>query len=192
MVFKDKYGYLKDKAELKVAIDEHIAKTSIIKEVGTKSLILLHFSRARNELKQAQSLFEISHNEKMKEMLDLLPDDTFYSGVISHAYYSIFFATKAVLLTADIKTKSPNIHRATLDSFAHYFILNGKLDVELLKLYQSTLVKADSLLGLLVHEIDKRGKFTYKQLPQSNREPAEESIKNAKAFLSQVEKILKI
>ena len=191
VVFRDRHAYLRSKEELKSEIDKHIEKESIIKSEKLETGVLLNFNRARNELKQAQSLFEISYNKKIKEELELLSDDTFYSGAISHAYYAIFFGTKAILLTINIKTKSPNIHKATLDAFAYYFIINGKLDVKLLQMYRSSLVKADSLLGLLIQEKDKRGKFTYQQLPQSNREPAEESINNAKTFLRHIEKLIK-
>ncbi|MDI6737713.1 MAG: hypothetical protein QME12_04325 [Nanoarchaeota archaeon] len=81
-------------------------------------------------------------------------------------------------------------NKATLGAFAYYFIINGKLDVKLLRLYETSLVKADSLLGLLVQEQDKRGMFTYRQLPQSNKEPAEESIEQAKKFLMHAEKLI--
>ncbi|MFH1065475.1 MAG: hypothetical protein V1734_03155 [Nanoarchaeota archaeon] len=70
------------------------------------------------------------------------------------------------------------------------FTINGKLDVKLLQLYETSLVKADSLLGLLVQEQDKREMFTYRQLPQSNKEPAQESIEHAKAFLAHIEKLI--
>lgn len=188
--FSIRHQYLQDVNELNKEVEMHKDKGSIIEGEESRG-VGLHFSRASNELKQAESLFEISHNEKIKEQLALLPDDTFYSGAISHSYYAIFFSTKALLLTQGLKTRSPNIHKATLDAFAYYFIINGKLDVQLLQLYKSTLVKADSLLGLLVQEKEKRGKFTYKQLPQSNRKPAEVSINNAKIFLRHIEKLIR-
>lgn len=107
MVFRDRYAYLRSKGELKSEINKHIEKESIIKSEKSEASVLLNFNRARNELKQARSLFEISHNKKLKEELELLADDTFYSGAISHAYYAIFFGTKALLLTIDVKTKYP-------------------------------------------------------------------------------------
>lgn len=189
MAFRDKHEYLNKKDMLKEEISKHKSKESIQSTNASESEVTLNFSRAMNELKQAKILFEASHNEKIKEELDILSDDTFYSGAIAHAYYAMFFGTKALLLTAGIKTKSPNIHKATLDAFAYYFIINGKLDAKLLQMYKTMLIKADSLLGLLVQEKEKRGKFTYRQLPQSNREPAEESIKHAKEFLMHIEKL---
>ncbi|MBU2638151.1 MAG: HEPN domain-containing protein [Nanoarchaeota archaeon] len=190
MAFRDKHEYLGNERILESEIAKHKAKESIQKAAASKAEALLNFSRARSELKQARILFEASYKEKLKQELNLLPDDTFYSGAIAHAYYAIFFSAKALLLTAGIRTKSPNIHKATLDAFAYYFIINGKLDVKLLRLYESALVRADSLLGLFAREQDKRGKFTYRQLPQTNKEPAEESIEHAKSFLMHIEKLI--
>ncbi|HZX45299.1 MAG TPA: HEPN domain-containing protein [Candidatus Nanoarchaeia archaeon] len=127
---------------------------------------------------------------KLKTELELLEKDTFYSGAIAHAYYAIFYATKALLLKERVKTKSPNIHKATLDSFAYYFVISGKLDLELLKIYRSAIIRADSLLGLLLSEKDKRGEFTYQKLPDANKQPAEESIKNAIIFLTHINKLI--
>ena len=41
---------------------------------------------------------------------------------------------------------------------------------------------ADALLSIFEIEKGKRGKFTYKRIPQANQEPAQESIKNAQFF----------
>ncbi|MBD3310721.1 hypothetical protein GF351_05890 [Candidatus Woesearchaeota archaeon] len=79
-----------------------------------------------------------------------------------------------------------------MDAFAYYSVLNGKLDLELLKIYQSAIIKADSLLNLLVSEKDKRGKFTYQKLPDANKEPADDSIQNALMFLKHVKKIIAV
>ncbi|MCK5282546.1 MAG: HEPN domain-containing protein [Nanoarchaeota archaeon] len=191
MVYKAKYDYLYNEEELKEKVDAHKEIGSIIEEKNIdKPLIILNFKRAENELKHAETMFKISEDSDLKTELELLEQDTFYSGVIAHAYYSIFYATKAILFKNKIKTKSPNVHKATLDAFAFYSVINGRLDLELLKMYQSTMIKADSLLNLLVSERDKRGEFTYQKLPDANKEPADDSIKNALTFLKHVKKII--
>lgn len=191
MAYKEKYWYLNNKEELEKAIEEHKRNGSIFegKELD-KPQITLNFNRAENELKHAETMFKISESKRLKPELDLLDEDTFYSGVISHAYYSIFFGAKALLMSIKIKTRSPNIHKATLDAFSYSFIINGKLDFELLKIYKSAIVRADSLLGLFVSEKEKRGEFTYQKLPDANKEPANESIKNATTFLTHIKKII--
>jgi len=41
-------------------------------------------------------------------------------------------------------------------------------------------------LGIFKEEKWKRGHYTYKTIPQANKGPAEESIENAKTFLSNI------
>jgi uncharacterized protein (UPF0332 family) len=190
MVYQPKYDYLNDDEELKNVINEHIKLGSLV-EIKESDLanIKLNLSKAENELKHAEAIFKISFNADLKRELELLDTDTFYSGVISHAYYAIFFAAKALLIREKITTKSPNIHKATLDAFSYYFILSGKLDMELLLLYKSAILKADALLSLFVSEKEKRAEFTYKTLPDANKIPAKESLDNANKFLIHIKKI---
>ena len=72
---------------------------------------------------------------------------TFYSAVISHAYYCIFYSAKAYLLKKGIKINAPEEHRKTYEAFKE-LTDKGELDVELLKFYEKMLVKADTLLGI--------------------------------------------
>ncbi len=59
----------------------------------------LYLQRAENELVAAQMLFDISGNTYLqKEQFRLEKDFTFYSTVISHSYYSIFYSAKAILI----------------------------------------------------------------------------------------------
>jgi len=192
MVYKPKYDYLSNKEALREVIAEQKQKKSIIViDYPDQAMIKLNFLRAENELKHAEAVFKISSDVRLKREFDLLETDTFYSGAITHAYYAVFFAAKALLMTSKIETKTPNVHKATLDAFANYFIINGKLDLELLKIYQSTIIRADFLLELFVSEKEKRGEFTYKTLPDANKEPAHESINNATKFLINIKKVMK-
>jgi uncharacterized protein (UPF0332 family) len=143
----------------------------------------MYMKRARTEIDSAFTLFEASGNRKIKEILSLDASETFYSGAISHAYYAIFYCAKAMLLTRGIETESPEIHRKTFDGFKTAFIDTGILDVRLLLIYRELIVRAETLLGIYREEKKKRGDFTYNTIPQANRGPAEESMKNAKIFL---------
>jgi len=109
----------------------------------------LFLQRAENELIAAQLLFVISGDAIMqKEQFKLEREFTFYSSVISHAYYCIFYASKAILLTAGIMTDAPEVHKKTIDAFEMHLVRTGKLDAELLKLYREIVVRADELLGI--------------------------------------------
>jgi len=99
MAYKAKYDYLKDEKELKEEIEEHEKKGSILQEEKEdKPQVSLCFNRAENEFKHAETIFKISERDELKKELELLEKDTFYSGAIAHAYYAIFYATKALLL----------------------------------------------------------------------------------------------
>lgn len=66
------------------------------------------------------------------------------------------------------------------------FVDSGELDVEFLKIYQEALVRAEYLLGIFKEEKKKRGEFTYRTMPQANKEPAKESIEHARAFYKHI------
>ncbi|MBS3114990.1 HEPN domain-containing protein [Candidatus Woesearchaeota archaeon] len=152
----------------------------------------LYIQRAENELVAAQMLFDISSNPLLqKEQFKLEKEFTFYSSVISHSYYSIFYSAKASLIKIGIKTDAPEVHKKTLEAFERYLVKTGKLDVELLKIYQKIVVRAEELLGIFSKEKGKRGRFTYQKLPQANREPAKESFDNASFFFKNINKILR-
>ena len=155
------------------------------------SMVEIYFDRADNELLAAESLKRLSEDSKAKEEFSIPQKTTFYSSVISHSYYCIFYAAKAMLLTKGIKTDAPNVHKKTYDEFKRAFVDTGMLDVKLLNIYKSMVVKADDLLALYRDSKWKRGKFTYKTIPQANKEPAEESIKNSKTFMANIGKVIK-
>jgi uncharacterized protein (UPF0332 family) len=151
----------------------------------------LFIQRAENELIVAEILFNISINEDLqKNQFNLSKEFTFYSSVITHTYYSIFYSAKAILLKNNIRTTSPNIHKTTLDAFEKNLVQTGKLDVELLKIYRSIIVRAEHLLDIFSKERTKRGEFTYQKLPQANKEPANKSLENAKYFFKHIYSIL--
>lgn len=153
---------------------------------------LLYIVRAENEIAAAQILFEASKSPDMqKKVFGLNKDFTFYSAVISHSYYSIFFSAKAVLAKEGIRTYSPNIHLKTLNAFDEALVKTGKLDVELLKIYRQMVLRADELLGIFAAEKEKRGRFTYRTIAQANLEPAMESMKNALFFFKHITKVVR-
>lgn len=133
-------------------------------------------------------IMRISEDDKLQLDVFEMPKDTYYSAVISHAYYSIFYMAKAYLLTKGIKTEAPKEHRKSYDEFKK-LVEQGAVDVELLKIYQQLMMRADTLLKIFQAEKGKRGKFTYRILPQANIEPAKESIGNAKTFFKHLNEL---
>lgn len=155
------------------------------------SEVNLYMLRAENELDLAEVVFSISGDNAIKKNFRLNENDTFYSAAISHAYYSIFYSAKAILLSEGIKTESPEVHRKTLEAFEKHMVRTGKLDVELLKIYKKMIVRAEELLGIFFSEKKKRGEFTYQTIAQANIPFAEESLRNAKKFVANIREIIK-
>ncbi len=145
------------------------------------SKVDLYLKRARTELNICILLLNSSENKILNEF-NIFQEETFYSGVISHAYYCIFYSAKAMLLTKNIDTKAPEVHKKTLEEFKKQFIDTGLLDAKLLLIYKKIILRADNLLEIFKTEKKKRGNFTYNTIAQANKEPAKESLDNAKTF----------
>ncbi|MFT4325969.1 MAG: HEPN domain-containing protein [Candidatus Woesearchaeota archaeon] len=145
------------------------------------SKVELYLHRAQSELYTGKLLLELSGNKKLQDF-NISEDETFYSGVISHCYYAIFYAAKAMLLTKGLDTKAPEVHKKTLDAFKENFIDSGTFDMKLLLIYKKLIVKAENLLHIFKYEKKKRGNFTYNTIAQANELPAKESFDNAKTF----------
>ena len=156
------------------------------------SIIKIYLERSENEIVQAEILYKVTSDQKLqKEVFHLDKDETFYSGVISHCYYAVFYAAKAILLTKRVKTYAPSVHKKTYDEFKRVFVDTGLLDMKLFDIYQEMVVKASELLEIYKISKSKRGKFTYKTIPQANKSPAEESLKHAKTFVSNIGKVVR-
>ena len=98
------------------------------------SLVSIYLDRALNELTIAELLFKFSDNKEDKLNYQIEEEMTFYSAVITHSYYSCFYAAKALLLTKNIKTSAPEVHKKTYDAFKETFVDSQILNLELLKI----------------------------------------------------------
>ncbi len=150
----------------------------------------LYIHRAENEIKLAEIIFMIREKPSIqKETFKVNEPETYFSGVIAHSYYSIFYSAKAYLAKKGIEVSAPEEHKKAFGEFKK-FVESGELGVELLKIYQEALVQAEYLLGIFREEKKKRGEFTYRTMPQANKDPAKESIEHAKIFYKHVYAIL--
>lgn len=150
------------------------------------STVDIYFQRAGNELLAAKALKRLSEHPEDKTRFSLPAETTFYSGVISHAYYAIFYSANALLLTRNLKTAAPEVHKKTYNLFKTHFVDTGILDVKLLRIYSKMIVRADELLKIFKEEKKKRGQYTYETIPQANKQPADDSLKNARFFVAHV------
>jgi uncharacterized protein (UPF0332 family) len=145
----------------------------------------IYLKRSENELNLSFIIHKISDDTKMQIDIFGVKEDTYYSAVIAHAYYSIFYAAKAYLILLGTRTRAPEEHRKTYDEFSK-LVDKGIIDVELLKIYHNTLIKADNLLQIYSVERSKRGMYTYHRIARANKEPANESTIHAKRFFGSI------
>lgn len=146
----------------------------------------IYLERSRNELNLAGIIIKLSINQEIQvDVFNASLIDTYFSSVISHSYFCIFYAAKAYLLKKGIKTKFPEEHKKAYLEFKK-LVEKGIIDVELLKIYEKMIIRAETLLGIFQLEKHKRGRFTYQKLSQANQEPAKESIDNAGLFFKHI------
>ncbi len=83
--------------------------------------------RAENELKLAGIIFKLSKVPKIQtETFDVADPETYYSSVISHSYYCIFYSAKAYLCIKGIRISAPEEHKKAYEAFKK-FIDSGSL-----------------------------------------------------------------
>jgi len=149
----------------------------------------LYFLRAENEFLMANIDLRVSTDAKVKEILGIQKEKTFFSSVITHAYYSIFYSAKAYLISKEIKTEPPEEHKKTYIEFSK-LVNKGVISKELFRLYEDEALKAEALLRIFRIEKKKRGFFTYNIKSESNLPYAKESVENAKRFTSTIKAML--
>jgi len=150
-----------------------------------------YIERAQNELNLSEIIMGLSINPNFQNNFKITKIDTYFSAVISHAYYCIFYSAKAYLMKKGIKTKIPSEHKKTFKAFKK-FVKDGILDKELLRIYEEALIKAETLLNIFKIEKKNRGEFTYQKLAQANKEPASQSLENAKIFFKSIYNLTKV
>lgn len=149
----------------------------------------IYLNRAENELILAKVNFDISLNTELKKIHGIAFDKTFFVDVISESYYSIFYSAKAYLLVNGIKTAPPEEHKKTYEEFKK-LVESGKLDKELLEIYEIENEKAEVLLKIFFDEKKKRGNFVYNVKSEANIPKAEESVRNARKFASTIKHLI--
>ena len=149
----------------------------------------IYLERAESKVLLAKVTYEMSVNPTIKEALHLEQEATFFNDVISAAYYGIFYAAKAYLMGNGIKTSPPEEHRKTYEQLK-WSVASGKIGRELGEIYEAETEKAEILLRIFFSEKRKRGIFTYHMKSEANIPAAEESLRNARKFVSMMKAVI--
>lgn len=153
------------------------------------SEVSLLLERAENELLIARTLKKLSEDESNAASLEIPSGSTFYSSVIAHSYYAIFYSAKAYLASKKMAIPAEQgQHQQVYYKFSK-LVKEGAVDIELFRIYEDIKIKAEFLLGIFNDEKKKRTDFTYRTIPQANKQPAEESLNNSLLFVSNIRKM---
>ncbi|MBN2517245.1 MAG: HEPN domain-containing protein [Candidatus Altiarchaeota archaeon] len=112
----------------------------------------------------AKSYFEEA-KKKFKNAKSLL-EDCYYDDAARNAYYSMFHAAKALLALKDVEPKT------------HHGVIS-----ELQRLYVNTKELDQPYASSLARDLQVRIRSDYGVLVDTTKEMAEESVKDAKAFI---------
>ncbi len=115
--------------------------------------------------------------EEAKEKLDsakLLLENGYFKDAVSRAYYCMYNAARALLLTKDL---SPKTHKGLISKFGEEFM---KMEDDA-KNYATILHKAEDLREMADYGV-------YKEI---SREMAESVIDDAELFLKKIREVLK-
>ena len=107
------------------------------------------------------------------EIAALLLDREHYRTCLSRSYYSIYYATQALLLSQNLETST---HKGTIRLFGQHFVKTGQFSSEFAKI----LSDAYELRQLSDYDAD----FT------STLAEAEKILEQAKTFVAEVEQLL--
>ena len=116
--------------------------------------------------------------------------------VIVISYYSMFYIANAVLLELGYKTGDKIVHKVTNDALI--VLVTDKIKKGLLEEYENAKadaldiasIKSDEIIASYGQELDKRSRFQYTTSELAKRAKAETSLKRAKIFVLEMEKLL--
>lgn len=117
---------------------------------------------------------QIAKSEEKLAAARSLLEDEYYDDAISRAYYAVFHAASAALLSEDITVES---HSALKTMFGLHFINQGKIDK-----------KYGRYLNVLK---DIRENGDYDVFTGFEKEDAEKAVKEAGEFVAEIKKYLR-
>ncbi len=112
---------------------------------------------AENKLDNARRIFEIG----------------LYNDAVSRAYYGMFYAAKAALLSEDVDLRR---HSSAVAKFRELFVITGRVDAE----YLRYLGRAQSA----------RERSDYAPFAPLDKDGAKEILDAAKSFVAKIKKLL--
>ncbi len=173
-----------DKKRIKEAeqnVKSYLSDGLLIKKVLNEHVLKILINNGKESLRVADEV----NNQKIS-----------YLWTIVCSYYSMFYYANAILLKFGYKVGDKIVHKVTSDAMIVY--VKNKLEESLLEDYEDNRkealilagIKTDSLLESLDFERNKRSHIQYNMGEAKKYAKAQTSLKRAKIFAKEMEKIL--
>ena len=174
--------------------------SGIIIKTKDSKYVDFFIKNAKDSLDSAKVLFDVSVNEKTKNVFGI-PQFNGFLWVINSGYYSMFYMARALLESIGVKIKSDeSIHFLVFNALVYYFYSTGKLEKHFIDDFGDAQEESSEILGKekakemisdYSSEKEKRAKFTYETGEIAMKNKAETSLNRAKKFNEEVRKILR-
>ncbi|HLC19875.1 MAG TPA: hypothetical protein VJK72_03075 [Candidatus Nanoarchaeia archaeon] len=187
------------KAEL--GYQDYLGSNQVIvkhKEIG--KYVKFFLTNAETSLLTAKTLLDISENSDKKEALAIDRHFESFLWVVVSSYYSMFYASLALLAQHNIKVGEQSKHKVVADTLIAQFIANKRL-AKLLEGYEKTketalgLIAAEEKAKELVEHFDfereKRNTLQYELGAEAKQNLARTSLNRASAFVAEIRLILR-
>ena len=160
--------------------------------------------QANLSLIAADLLYKISTQKLSKEFHKLNPDYECFLWVINPSYYCMFYSVHALLTYKGVRiSQEQGIHKKTAHALIYFCVKNNFIAKELYEQFMESQQeaaellnveefkeKAENLAGNYFYELEKRSRFTYETEEEAKERHAATSLKRAKEFLAEIEKII--
>ena len=159
----------------------------MVKDKSIISLSMKYLEKARNNLITMQALFELSNNEKAKELLKIPKDYESDEWAVISAYYAMYMASLALIAKIGFKSKN---HSATLIILEEYFVKKNHLTKEDLAIIKNAYLKREEI-EKVSDARHKREIAQYSITKKTTNSLAEQIMTDAFSFVNKAEEILK-
>ncbi len=169
----------------------------ILKHKDSANNVRFFLKNAETSLLTAQVLFDISNDSVKKQAVRQTNEFESYLWVVVASYYSMFYASLALLAKNEMKT-SGREHEVVENTLIARFIGNNRL-ARLLEGYQETKdkalqitgaqEKAEELVVSYIHERQKRNELQYEIGKSAKHNLAQTSLENASEFVAEIRNI---
>jgi uncharacterized protein (UPF0332 family) len=134
-------------------------------------------------------------DESIKTADFLYENNMSWLWVIVCSYYSMFYCANLALYKSGYKVGDKIVHKVTSDSLIVY--IRKKLKEKLIEDFETAReeaielagIKTDELIENFEFEMSKRGRFQYNMTDEVKKGKAETSLKRAKSFIFEMEKL---